>query len=146
MKQKIHLVVLACCLAAGAWAQTPPTLGLALSGGGAKGLAHVGVIKVLEAHGIVPDYISGTSMGSIAGGLYAIGYTPQELETLTRNMAWSNYFSDAYARHLLPVDQRNTADRYQLSFAIQAGKLKIPRGLIGGKKILTLLTHLTKGL
>jgi NTE family protein len=52
-----------------------PKIGLVLSGGGAKGLAHVGVLKVLEEAGITPDYISGTSMGSIVGGLYAIGYT-----------------------------------------------------------------------
>jgi len=54
-----------------------PKLGLALSGGGAKGIAHIGVLKVLEEAGLVPDYIAGTSMGSLVGALYAIGYTPE---------------------------------------------------------------------
>lgn len=123
----------------------PPKLGLTLSGGGAKGLAHIGVLKVLEEEGIFPDYLSGTSMGSIVGGLYATGYTPAELEQLAITTPWNNYFNDSYARNFLPIDRRNKADRYQLSFAIEDGKLKLPQGLIGGKKILTLLTGVTAG-
>ena len=57
-----------------------PKIGLALSGGGAKGFAHIGVLKVLEENGIPVDCISGTSMGSIVGGLYAMGYSADELE------------------------------------------------------------------
>lgn len=121
----------------------PPKLGLTLSGGGAKGLAHIGVLKVLEENGIFPDYITGTSMGSIVGGLYSIGYTPDELEQLATSLNWNRYFNDSYARNYLPIDERSKADRYQLSFALEDGKLKIPRGLIGGKKILTLFTGLT---
>jgi len=121
----------------------PPKLGIALSGGGAKGLAHIGVLKVLEENGIFPDYLTGTSMGSIVGGLYSIGYTPAQLEELATSLRWSDYFNDSYARNYLPIDQRNKADRYQLTFALEDGMLTIPRGLIGGKKILTLLTGLT---
>ncbi|MEL6972219.1 MAG: patatin-like phospholipase family protein [Bacteroidota bacterium] len=120
-----------------------PKLGLTLSGGGAKGLAHIGVLKVLEENGIYPDYVTGTSMGSIVGGLYAIGYTPAELEELATTTNWNNYFNDSYSRNYLPIDERSKADRYQLSFALKDGKLVIPRGLIGGRKILTLLTGLT---
>ncbi|MEL7425110.1 MAG: patatin-like phospholipase family protein, partial [Bacteroidota bacterium] len=116
-----------------------PKLGLTLSGGGAKGLAHIGVLKVLEENGIYPDYVTGTSMGSIVGGLYAIGYTPAELEELATTTNWNNYFNDSYSRNYLPIDERSKADRYQLSFALEDGKLVIPRGLIGGRKILTLL-------
>jgi NTE family protein len=120
-----------------------PRLGLALSGGGAKGLAHIGVLKVLEAEGIFPDYVSGTSMGSIVGGLYAIGYTPAELEALAKRLDWNSYFNDNYPRNFLPIAERSKADRYQLSFALENGRLKIPRGLIGGKKIQNLLTGIT---
>ena len=122
---------------------SPPQLGLTLSGGGAKGLAHIGVLKVLEEHGIAPDYVTGTSMGSIVGGLYSIGYTPAELEHLATTTNWNDYFNDGYSRNYLPIDERSKADRYQLSFALDNGKLVIPRGLIGGRKILTLLTGLT---
>lgn len=118
-------------------------LGFALSGGGARGLAHIGVLEVLEENGIFPDYVSGTSMGSIVGGLYAMGYSPQEMITLTSGIEWDYYFNDSYPRSFLPIEERSKADRYQLSFAIEDGKLVIPKGLIGGKKILNLLGSLT---
>ncbi|HAE87846.1 TPA: hypothetical protein DCG86_07460, partial [Candidatus Marinimicrobia bacterium] len=70
------------------------TLGLVLSGGGARGLAHIGVIKVLEKEGIRPDIITGTSMGSIVGGLYAMGYDADALERIAREMDWELMFSD----------------------------------------------------
>ncbi|MEL7220139.1 MAG: patatin-like phospholipase family protein, partial [Bacteroidota bacterium] len=143
------LVSFFCFSTINAQAQSPatsnPKLGITLSGGGAKGLAHIGVLKVLEAEGIFPDYMSGTSMGSIVGGLYATGYTPADLEQLATTTNWNNYFTDSYARNFLPIDRRNKADRYQLSFALEDGKLKLPQGLIGGKKILTLLTGVTAG-
>ena len=63
-------------------------VGLVLSGGGAKGVAHIGVIKVLEEAGIPIDYIAGTSMGAIIGGLYSIGWSTQELDSLVRNQDW----------------------------------------------------------
>lgn len=120
-----------------------PKLGLALSGGGAKGLAHIGVLKVLEEYGIYPDLVTGTSMGSIVGGLYSIGYSPEELSEFATNLSWNDYFNDSYPRAFLPVEEKARADRYQLTFAIENGKLKIPRGLIQGKKIQTLLAGLT---
>lgn len=132
-------------LAAVLTAQAPdrPTVGLVLSGGGAKGLAHIGVLRVLEENGIVPDFVAGTSMGSIVGGLYAIGYTPYELDSLARGLAWDSYFNDQYARSLQPIEERARADRYQLSFAWEDGQLQLPRGLIDGHKIATLLAGLT---
>ena len=65
-----------------------------LSGGGAKGAAHVGALKVLERAGIPIDIVTGTSMGSIIGGLYSIGYNSMALDTLIRNMDWSYVLSD----------------------------------------------------
>lgn len=120
-----------------------PKLGFALSGGGAKGLAHIGVLKVLEENGIYPDLVTGTSMGSIVGGLYTIGYDPQELSEFATELNWNDYFNDTYPRAFLPVEEKARADRYQLTFAIENGKLKLPRGLIQGKKIQTLLGGLT---
>ncbi|MCB0638977.1 MAG: patatin-like phospholipase family protein [Lewinella sp.] len=124
-------------------AQPSPRIGLTLSGGGAKGLAHIGVLQVLEEAGIVPDYVSGTSMGSIVGGLYSIGYTPAELDSLARGLVWSDYFSDTYSRALQPIEEREQADRYQLTLAWEDGGPQLPRGLIAGKKIETLLDGLT---
>ncbi len=123
--------------------QPTPRLGLALSGGGAKGLAHIGVLQVLEAHGIYPEMISGTSMGSIVGGLYAIGYSPDRLARFATELNWTNYFSDTYPRSFLPVEERSQADRYLLSFPIKDNGLELPRGLIRGRKIQALLAGLT---
>ena len=67
-----------------------PKLGLALSGGGAKGLAHLGVIKVMEEAGLTPDYISGVSMGSIIGGMYAMGYTPDSIARMFKEFDWGS--------------------------------------------------------
>lgn len=126
-------------------AQSPPqpSLGLALSGGGAKGLAHIGVLQVLEEYGIHPRIVTGTSMGSIVGGLYSIGYSPDQLDTLATTIVWNDYFDDTYPRSFLPVEEKARADRYQLSFAIEDGRLQLPRGLIQGRKIQALLAGLT---
>lgn len=81
----LFLVILLFCMSAPASAQQErPQIGLVLSGGGAKGVAHIGVLKVLEEAGIPIDYISGTSMGAIVGGLYAVGYDAHELDSMVR--------------------------------------------------------------
>src|SRR5210317_1772441 len=71
-----------------------PKIGLVLSGGGAKGLAHIGILRAMEQAGLTPDYITGTSMGSIVGGLYSIGYTADELKTIVENANWSELLSN----------------------------------------------------
>jgi len=75
-----------------------PKIGLALSGGGARGSAHVGVIKALEELGVPIDYIAGTSMGAIIGGIYAAGYSADELEQVLADMNWSGALSDKLPR------------------------------------------------
>ncbi|MEM6395642.1 MAG: patatin-like phospholipase family protein [Bacteroidota bacterium] len=127
-----------CCAS---WAQ--PTIGLTLSGGGAKGLAHIGVLLELEKAGIYPHYISGTSMGSIVGGLYATGYEAEELAEFARGLDWNSYFSDGSERAYIPIEERQRSDRYQLSLPIIDGKLTVPRGLLRGRRIQTLLSTST---
>ncbi|MEL7378254.1 MAG: patatin-like phospholipase family protein, partial [Bacteroidota bacterium] len=105
-------------------------IGLSLSGGGAKGLAHIGVLQELEKVGIYPDYISGTSMGSIVGGLYAIGYEAEELAEFATELDWDAYFTDVSKRAYIPIEERQRIDRYQLSLPIINGKLSFPRGLL----------------
>ncbi|MEL6355433.1 MAG: patatin-like phospholipase family protein [Bacteroidota bacterium] len=126
------------------FAQTDrPSLGLALGGGGAKGLAHIGVLQVFEEAGIYPDVVSGTSMGSIIGGLYAIGYAPDQLLAEVKDIDWPLYFSDSYPSSLIPIEERRRSSRYQLSIPLQNGKISIPQGLLQGRKIQTLLGTLT---
>ncbi len=120
-----------------------PKIGLALSGGGAKGIAHIGVLRVLENACIRPDYITGTSMGSIMGGLYAIGYTVDELERMVHDIDWNYYFNDELKRTDVPIEERHLADRYQLKFAIEKNKIQFPKGFVQGQKIGLLLSYLT---
>ena len=112
-----------------------PKIGLVLSGGSAKGLAHVGVIKVLEEMGIRPDYIGGTSMGSIVGALYAIGYNVDSLESIARNTEWSRLLGDEISRRDLALEEKGDADRFFVSIPIKEDGIKIPSGVINGQNI-----------
>ncbi len=118
-------------------------VGLALSGGGAKGIAQVGVIRVLEDEGFRPDMITGTSIGSILGGLYAIGYSIEDLERLAMEIDWEYYFDDELERTFFPIEERYAAERYQLRFPLINGKVGFPTGIVRGKKISLLLSRLT---
>jgi NTE family protein len=118
-------------------------VGLALSGGGAKGIAQVGVIRVLEDEGFRPDMIAGTSIGSILGGLYAIGYSIEDLERLAMEIDWEYYFDDELERTYFPIEERYVAERYQLRFPLINGKVGLPTGIVKGKKISLLLSRLT---
>ena len=91
MKKHLSLILVllpAFFLALPAMAQQRKKVGVVLSGGGAKGVAHIQALKVIEEAGIPIDYIVGTSMGSIIGGLYSIGYTPHQLDSMVRKQDW----------------------------------------------------------
>ena len=89
-----------------------PTVGLVLAGGGAKGAAHIGVIKLIEEIGIPVDYVAGTSMGSIIGGLYSLGYTSAEMDSIISNMDWSTYMSNKMDRREITYDQKVLSAQY----------------------------------
>lgn len=115
----------------------------ALSGGGSKGIAQIGCLKVLEEEGIRPELITGTSIGSILGGLYSIGYTIEDLENLADELDWEYYFNDELERIHYPVEERFATDRYIIGFPIKNGKIALPTGFVKGQKISLLLSRLT---
>jgi NTE family protein len=119
-----------------------PKIGLILSGGGAKGFAHIGVLKVLEEAGIRPDFIGGTSMGGIIGGLYAIGYSADSLESLANSMNWSYYLGDAIPRTEITLEEKDDHDRFVLSIPVIERSIKIPGGVVNGQNIENLLNQL----
>ena len=82
-------------------AQDRPIVGVVLSGGGAKGFAHVGMLKVIDSLGIPVDYVAGTSMGSVVGSLYALGYNPKQIEQIVTDIDWVSLMSDAPEREYL---------------------------------------------
>lgn len=112
-----------------------PKIGLVLSGGGAKGLAHIGFLKVMEEAGIRPDFIGGTSMGSIIGGLYAIGYSADSLEKIAKGLNWNFLLSDEISRHNLTIEEKDDNDRFIFSFPLKEKKILIPSGLVNGQNI-----------
>ncbi len=120
-----------------------PKIGLVLSGGGAKGLAHIGVIKVLEEAGIIPDYISGTSMGSIVGGLYSIGYTADDLSKLNQNINWPVLLSDNVPLRHVSIDEKHGYRRSFAEFPIRNRKVMLPSGVLEGQNLELLLSGLT---
>ncbi len=120
-----------------------PKLGLVLSGGGAKGFAHVGAIKVFEEAGLQFDYIGGTSMGSIIGGLYAMGYNPETMSDLIRNQDWTALLNDKVGRNFIPLEEKMNADRFVLTFPVKGKKVKIRQGMHDGQLINMLLAKTT---
>jgi len=122
-----------------------PKIGLVLAGGGARGASHVGVLKVLERERIPIDYVAGTSMGSIVGGMYAAGMSPEEIERQMAAVDWDGVFHDKVDREDRSY-RRKTDDKLWLFGAkpgFSEGKLKLPPGLVQGQKIGLLLTSLT---
>jgi NTE family protein len=122
-----------------------PRIGLVLSGGGARGAAHVGVIQVLEEMNVPIDFIAGTSMGAIVGGLYASGMSTAELETTMATLDWADAFRDQIDRRDRSFRRKRDDDLYLVKQ--QAGfndkKITLPTGLIAGQKIDLLLKSLT---
>ncbi len=119
-----------------------PKIGLVLSGGGAKGMAHVGVLKVLDSLGIKPDYITGTSMGSIIGGLYAIGYSPSQLEAMIHKIDWSHYLSNTNDFTNINMIEKDNYDNY-FEFPFIGWKPSLPQGAIKGQELELLFNELT---
>jgi NTE family protein len=119
-------------------------VGLSLSGGGAKGLAHIGVLKVLEEAGIEPDFITGTSMGSIVGGLYAIGYSADSIEHVTTSVDWDVLINDEIERKNLSIDEKEKHEKYVISFPVKKKKISLPSGMAHGQNISLLLSNLTR--
>jgi NTE family protein len=123
--------------------QERPKVGLVLSGGGAKGLAHIGVLKVLEEAGIRPDYITGTSMGSIIGGLYASGYTAHELDSIVHATDWAVVLSDQIPLSDVVPEEKSDYNRFQVELDISKKGLKLPPGMVRGQRISEMLSGLT---
>ena len=115
-----------------------PVIGLVLSGGGALGATHIGVLKVLEELHVPIDIITGTSMGSIVGGLYALGLRAEELESVVASVDWAKTFQDNPDRGSLPVrrKQEDYGFLLDLKLGIKDGALQLPAGIIQGLSLI----------
>lgn len=121
-------------------------VGVVLSGGGAKGMAHIGVLKVLEEAGIPVDVITGTSMGSIVGGLYAIGYNANSLDSIVRTQDWAYVITDKEDMGNQTIEDRRKQNTYIFSTGLSIGKRDANSGgLIKGKNLAELFQRLCTG-
>jgi NTE family protein len=145
-----HALSLLCTLAlisgghSSARAQTPGaprTIGLALSGGSAKGIAHVGVLRALERLGVRVDVVAGTSMGGVIGAMYAIGLPVDSIENVIASADWSALINDATPRRRRFVDQRRLDERAIVAVPLAGRRVILPAGAIVGSGMMRLLEH-----
>ncbi len=122
-----------------------PRIGLVLSGGGARGLAHVGVLKVLEQMRVPIDAIAGTSMGAVVGGLYASGLTAAQIEAVVTSTEWQQAFRDRPPRADLSFRRKEEDQDFLVKFplGLKSGNFLLPQGLFQGQKLTQLLRRLT---
>ena len=121
-----------------------PKIGLSLSGGGAKGFAHIGALKVLDSLGVKVDYISGTSMGAIVGGLYASGYTGKDIEKIVMDTDFYNIIANEKTRQETTFFNKSV-DKYILTIPVKNGKVNVvPKAISTGQKNIYLLKELFK--
>jgi NTE family protein len=152
--RKSVLFVVSCLGLSGlSFAQEPPSpagvsrprIGLVLSGGGARGAAHIGVLKVLEENNVPVDAIAGTSMGAVVGGLYASGMSAADIERVMTSVDWQDAFRDRPARADLNFRRKLEDQSFLVNFplGLKGGKFRLPRGLVQGQKLTQILRGLT---
>ena len=133
-----------------------PKVGLVLSGGGAKGAAHIGVLKYIEEAGIPIDYIAGTSMGSIVGGMYALGYTSDEILSIISEVDWDRLISDQVDRKNISYERKYESRSQLLTIPFSVGtdkqelqarsfKNSLPTGIVSGDNLINLFNSLSVG-
>ena len=145
----LAVAILTCSMASAQTGDTPAgrkRVAVVLSGGGAKGMGHIGVLKVLERAGIPVDIITGTSMGSIIGGLYAIGYNASALDSMVRVQDWGYVISDREDLRHQSLEDRRKQNTYVFNTGLTIGKKNMQAGgLIKGKNLAELFQQLCTG-
>ena len=119
-----------------------PKVGLVLSGGGAKGFAHIGVLKEIEKAGVQIDYIGGTSMGAIVGGLYAAGYSADQIEEIIVKTDFLALLQDKNARDTQPFFEKEYGEKHFITLPVSNGKIGLPQAISKGQNVLNLFSSL----
>jgi len=124
-----------------AWAQRPK-IGLVLSGGGAKGISHIGILQAIDSAGLKIDYLTGTSMGSIIGGLYAIGYSGKDIEKISDNLDWDAILSNKPNYPDISIDEKDEYGQYSVEIGFKGLKPQIATGVIESEELWLTLNKL----
>lgn len=112
-----------------------PKIGLTLAGGGAKGLAHIGIIQAIDSAGLKVEFVTGTSMGSVVGSLYAAGYSGKQIEQMARSLDWGLLFSSSPRLNAISIEEKSEYDKYALEVPIVKKKIQIGKGIIEGQEL-----------
>ncbi|GAO45663.1 patatin-like phospholipase family protein [Flavihumibacter petaseus] len=112
-----------------------PKIGLTLSGGGAKGLAHIGILKAIDSAGLQVDYVTGTSMGAIVGSLYAVGYSGDSILQIARKLDWNVLLSNKSSLNAFIMEEKNEYGRYALELPMEKGRFRIPSGMLEAEEL-----------
>ncbi|WP_312322035.1 patatin-like phospholipase family protein, partial [Soonwooa sp.] len=143
MGKKNYFILLFCLIVNFSFAQQEsqrPKLGLALSGGGAKGLAHIGLLKAIDSAGLKIDYITGTSMGSIIGSLYAMGYSGKEIETIANKIDWNQILTKKAPYKRLIIPQKEDFGKF-FDLSLVKGKISFRKGIIESNELWLILNE-----
>ncbi|HMK05366.1 MAG TPA: patatin-like phospholipase family protein [Ferruginibacter sp.] len=135
---KFFLAVLSCSifsLFTAAQETVRPKIGLTLSGGGAKGLAHIGILKAIDSAGLKVDYITGTSMGGIMGALYAVGYSGNQIEQIVSEIDWDQLFSNQIPLQVLSMEEKHQYSRFAVELPYINNKIRLQTGVIKGQEL-----------
>lgn len=119
-------------------------VGLVLSGGGAKGYAHIGALKAMDEAGLRVDYIGGTSMGAVVGSLYASGYSALSIEKILKELKFRDFVQSDISRKFKPFYQKENDHKYILRLSLENNKIQLPSGLTDGQEVLNYLSQYTQ--
>lgn len=119
-----------------------PKIGLTLSGGAAKGLAHIGILKALDSAGLKIDYITGTSMGSVIGALYAIGYSADSIEKMARQIDWDLLLSNQSSLRSMIMVEKDEYGKYAIELPWENNRFRLPSGVLEGQELWLKLAEL----
>jgi NTE family protein len=112
-----------------------PKIGLTLSGGGAKGLAHIGILKALDSAGLQIDYVTGTSMGAVVGSLYAAGYSGDTIYKIAQAIDWNALLLSKSPMNSFIMEEKREYGRYAIEMPVEKGKIKIPSGILEAEEL-----------
>lgn len=112
-----------------------PKIGVTLSGGGAKGLAHIGILKAIDSAGLNVDYITGTSMGSIIGSLYAVGYSADSIERIARSIDWDLLLSNQSSLRSIFMEEKDEYAKYVIELPWVNHRFRLPSGVLQGQEL-----------
>lgn len=115
--------------------KTRPSIGVTLSGGGAKGLAHIGILKAIDAAGIKVDYLTGTSMGGIIGALYAAGYSAAQIERLARQVDWDELLTNQSSLRGIVMQEKKEYSKYAIELPWVNNGFRLPSGVLEGEEL-----------